>query len=150
MYVCSNHIFFYFLLLISFLKKRRPRLFELYQGLFIRKKLAADDDAYLGCGWSKIWLFRIKSWFFCNGKHFSQNIMIPCYWHYNIFYVFNFFQIIKVSLFLAWHDQYFIMFKDSNVFDLTNFPFKRKYKNTVDYSVNSNYLFTREKQEKNC
>ena len=41
------------------------------------------------------------------------------------------------------------MFKDSNVFDFTNFPFKTKYKNTVDYSVNSNYLFTREKQEKN-
>ena len=54
-----------------------------------------------------------------------------------------------VSLFLAWHDQYF-MFKDSNVFEFTNFPLKTKYDNTVVYSVNSNYLFLREKQEKNA
>ena len=32
------------------------------------------------------------------------------------------------------------MFKDSNVFEFTNFPFKTKYNNTVVYSVNSNYL----------
>ena len=37
-----------------FLKKRPPRIFKLYQALFICKKLAADDDAYLGWGWSKI------------------------------------------------------------------------------------------------
>ena len=42
------------------------------------------------------------------------------------------------------------MFKDSNVFEFTNFPFKTKYNNTVVYSVNSNYLFLREKQEKNA
>ena len=54
-----------------------------------------------------------------------------------------------VSLFLAWHDQYFLMFKDSNVFEFTNFPFKTKYNDTVDYSVNNNYLFLREKQWKN-
>ena len=35
-------------------KKRRPRLFKLYQALFIWKKLAVDDDAYLGWGYSKI------------------------------------------------------------------------------------------------
>ena len=29
-------------------KKRRPRLFKLYQALFIWKKLAVDDDPYLG------------------------------------------------------------------------------------------------------
>ena len=46
-----------------------------------------------------------------------------------------------VSLFLAHYDQFFIMFKDSNVFKFTNFPFKAKYNNTVVYSVNSNYLF---------
>ena len=40
------------------------------------------------------------------------------------------------------------MFKDSNVFELTNFPFKTKYNNTVVYSVNSNHLSTRGKQEK--
>ena len=39
------------------LKKRRPRLFKLYQALFICNKSAADDDAYLGWGW----LFHIKS-----------------------------------------------------------------------------------------
>ena len=42
------------------------------------------------------------------------------------------------------------MFKDSNVFEFTNFPLKTKYDNTVVYSVNSNYLFLREKQEKNA
>ena len=35
-----------------------------------------------------------------------------------------------VSLFLTGHDQYLIMFKDSNVFEFTNFPFKTKYNNT--------------------
>ena len=39
------------------------------------------------------------------------------------------------------------MFKGSNVFKFTKFPFKTKY-NTVVYSVNSNYLFSIEKQEK--
>ena len=51
-----------------------------------------------------------------------------------------------VSLFIAWHDQYF-MFKDSNVFEFTNFPFKPKYNNTAVYSVNRNYLFSRGEQE---
>ena len=40
-----------------------------------------------------------------------------------------------VSLFLARHDQYFIMFKDSNVFEFINFPFKTKYNDIVAYSV---------------
>ena len=40
------------------------------------------------------------------------------------------------------------MFKDSNVFEFTNFRFKTKCINTVVYSVNSNYLFSRGKQEK--
>ena len=40
-----------------------------------------------------------------------------------------------------------LMLKDSNVFEFTNFPFKTKYDNTVVYSVNSNYLFSRGKQE---
>ena len=52
-----------------------------------------------------------------------------------------------VSLFFAWHDQYFVMFEDSNFWEFTNFQFKTKY-NTAVYSVNSNYLFSREKQEK--
>ena len=73
---------------------------------------------------------------------------MPYYWYYFcIFYIFHFFQIIMVSLFLVWHDQYF-MFKDSNVFEFSNFSFKTKHSNTAVYSVNSNYLFLREKQEK--
>ena len=53
-----------------------------------------------------------------------------------------------VSLFLARHDQYFMVYKDSNVFEFTNFPFKTKYNNTAVYSVDSNYLFSKGKQEK--
>ena len=53
-----------------------------------------------------------------------------------------------VSLFLPRNDQYFIMFKNSNVFEFTNFPFKTKYNNTVVYSVNISYLFSMGKQEK--
>ena len=34
-----------------------------------------------------------------------------------------------ISLYLVQHDQYF-MFKDSNVFECTNFPFKTKYNDT--------------------
>ena len=34
-----------------------------------------------------------------------------------------------------------IMFKDSNVFEFDNFPFKAQYNNAV-YSVNRNYLFS--------
>ena len=49
------------------------------------------------------------------------------------------------NLFFARHDQYFIMYKDSNVFEFTNFPFKTKYNNTVVCSVDSNYLFSRGK-----
>ena len=55
---------------------------KLYQVLFICKELAADDDACLGWGWPKTWLFRIKEMIFCNSKHFNQNIMMLCYWHY--------------------------------------------------------------------
>ena len=40
------------------------------------------------------------------------------------------------------------MFKDSSVSEFTNFPFKTKYDNTAVYSVNSNYLLLRGKQEK--
>ena len=47
-----------------YIKKRRPRLFKLYQALFICKKLAAEDDANLNWGWSKIWLCRIKELIF--------------------------------------------------------------------------------------
>ena len=42
-----------------------------------------------------------------------------------------------VSLFLARHDQYFIMFKDSNVFKFTNFPFKAKYNKRNDKRFNN-------------
>ena len=39
-------------------------------------------------------------------------------------------------------------FKDLNDLELTNFPFKTKYANNAVYSVNSNCLFSRGKQEK--
>ena len=85
------------------------------------------------------------------------NISVKTLWCHAIdtilefFYISYFFQIIMVSVCHAWHDQYFIMFKDSNVFEFTNFPFKTKCNNTVVYSVNSNYWSSRGKQEKkNC
>ena len=100
------------------------------------------------CAGQKFDFFLQKSWFFRNGKHFRQKIITPCYSSYFcIFYIFSFFQIIMVSLFHAFHDQYFLMFKDSNVFEFTNFPFKSKYNNTVVYSV-SNCLFSKGKQVK--
>ena len=99
----------------------------------------------------KFGFFVQKSWSFCNSKHFRQNIMtLSCSWYFGISSVFKFFQIVMVSLFLARHDQYFIMFKDSNVFEFTNFLLKTKYSNTVVYSFNNNCLFSRKKQEKNC
>ena len=52
---------------------------------------------------------------------------------------------IMVFLFLAVHAQYFIMFKDLNVFEFINFPFKTKYNNTAVYSVNIVEEETREK-----
>ena len=92
----------------------------------------------------------MKELIFCNSKHFSQNIMMPCNWYYFcIFYIFHFFQVTMFSLFLAWHDQHFIMFKDSSLFEFTNFPFKTKYYSTVVYSVNSNRS-RGENKNKNC
>ena len=99
----------------------------------------------------KLDFFVQKSSIFCIGWHFRQKIMTPCYsCCFCIFYIFNFFQIIMVplSLSLAFHDQYSLMFKDSKVFEFTNFSFKRKYNNIAVYSVNSKCLFSRGKQEK--
>ena len=76
------------------------------------------------------------------------NISIKTLWPYAIHAIFVFLLIILVSLFLARHDKYFVMFKDSNVFELTNFPFKTKYNKTVVYSVDSDYLFSRKKKQK--
>ena len=55
MYAANRCFFFTFpiskeLYIFFFKKKRRPRIFKLYQALFICKKLAADDDGYLGWG----------------------------------------------------------------------------------------------------
>ena len=102
---------------------------------------------WVGAG-QKFDFFIQNSWFFCNNKHCRQNIMTPYYsYYFCIFYIFHFFQFIIVSLFTAQHDQYF-KFKDSNVFEFTNFPFKTKYNNTAVYSINSNYLISSGKQEK--
>ena len=103
---------------------------------------------WVGAG-QKFDFFRTKELIFYNSKHFLQKTITPCYsCQFCIFYIFNFFQIIMVFLFLAFYDQYSIMFKDSNVFEFTNFPFKTRYSNIVVYSVNSNCLFSRGKQEK--
>ena len=40
------------------------------------------------------------------------------------------------------------MFKGSSFFKFTNFSLKKKYNNTVVYSVNGSYLFSRGRQEK--
>ena len=105
--------------------------------------------SWVGAG-QKLYFFVQKSWFSCNSKYFRQNIVMPCYsCYFCFFYILNFFQIIMVSLFLALHDQYLIMFKDSSVFEFNIFSFQAKYNNTVVFSVNSNYLFSRRKQEKN-
>ena len=102
-------------------------------------------------GRQKLDFFVQKSWYFCNIKYFSQNIMTPCYsYYFCIFYIFHVFEIIMVSLFLARHDRYFIMFKIQTFLEFTNFPSKRKYNNTALYSVNSTYLLSRGKLEKNC
>ena len=85
------------------------------------------------CGSPKVYFSPFPASLF--GRHFCSTV------------IFNFFQIIMVSLFRARHDQYF-MFKDSKVFEFTSFPFKTKFYNTVVYSVNSNYLFSKGKQEK--
>ena len=136
MYKCSNRIFFTFPIskeIYIVFKKRRTRLFKLYQALFNYKKFTFS--------------FFPASHF---GKVFCSTV------------IFTFFQIISVFYFFASQNQYFIMFKDSNVFEFTNFPFKTKYVvlsycrlfqydkfcHTVVYSVNNNYLFSRETQEK--
>ena len=54
-----------------------------------------------------------------------------------------------VFLFLACHDQYFIMFRDSNIFEFSNFPFKTEHDNTIFFSISSKYLFSRVKKKKN-
>ena len=141
MYTCSNQTFF---LLFRYLKnytfffffwKRRTRPFKLYQASFICKKVTADDGAYLGWG--------------CYSNHFRQNIMTTCYsCYFCIFYIVNFFQIIMVSLFLARHDQYLIMFKHSNAFEVTNLLFQTKYNNAVALFANSKSFIVEEKRRK--
>ena len=125
-------------------KKRRSRLFTC-------QRLAADHDAMiLGLGLVKNLLFSYKR------ADFSVivNISVKTLWCHAIdtifafFYVFHFFQIVMVSLFFVWHNQCFIMFKDSKFFQFTNFPLKTKYNNTVVHCDNSNYLLSIGKQEK--
>ena len=83
----------------------------------------------------KFEFFLQKSWSFCNSKHFRQNIMTLCYLcYFCISSIFNFFQIIMVSLFLARHDQYFMMFKACVRYFLENIYFFTKW-----------YLFKTEK-----
>ena len=56
-----------------------------------------------------------------------------------------------VSLFLAFYDQYSVMFKDSNVFEFNNFPFKTKYNNTVLFTQSIAIVYSRgESKKKSC
>ena len=154
MYAVTRHILITFPifkeLYLFFFFKWQTRLFKLYEAIFIYKNLAADDYwlCLLGLGLVKDLTFSNKSWFVCNSKHFHQN-MTPYYsCYFCLFYIFNFFQIILGSLFFACHDQYLLMFKESNVFGFTNFSSQTKHNNTAAFPVNSNYLFSRRKQEK--
>ena len=119
---------------------RRTRLFKLCPALFIYKKISSRRWCLLRLGLVKNLIFCVKELIFCNSKHFRQNIMRPCYsCYFCIFSNLNFFQTIMVSLFLAGHDQYLIMFKDSNFFEFANLSFKKKCNNAaIIYSLEEN------------
>ena len=71
--------------------------------------------------------------FLSNTKHYltTKSLLSPFFqplWKGFLFYSnFHFLSNHKRFLFFASQNQYFIMFKDSNVFEFTNFPFKTKY-----------------------
>ena len=56
-----------------------------------------------------------------------------------LFFQFVYFQFFSNDQFLAGHDQYLMMFKDSNVFKFTNFPIRAKYNNNNNNNNNNNY-----------
>ena len=132
-----------------FLKKKRPRLFKLCQAL-IYYLISSRRWWLLGLILVKNLTFSYKRPDFSVIITISVKTLLRHAIHtiFAFFYSIHFYQILMVSLFLARNDQYFIMFKNSNVFKFTNFPFKTKYKNTVIYSVNISYLFSMGKQEK--
>ena len=150
MHAETRHFFLLFQYLKNYIfKKNDEHGFLSYIKHYLSTKNSQQTMmlTWVGAG-QKFDFFVQKSWFFCNSKHFLQKIMTPCYsCYFCIFYIFNCFQIIMVSLFFAFHDQYF-MFKSSNIFEATNFPFKTKYNVTVVYSINRNCLFSRGKLEK--
>ena len=152
MYACRNQTFFFTFPIskeLNFQKKNDEHGFLSYIKHYLSTKNPQQMMmlTWVGAG-QKFDFFVQKSWFFCNSKHFLQKIMTQCYsCYFCIFYIFSCFQIIMVSLFFAFHDQYF-MFKSSNIFEATNFPFKTKYNVTVVYSINRNCLFSRGKLEK--
>ena len=87
--------------LYVFLKKRWPRPFKVYQALIICKKIAADDNAYLGWCWSKFWFFSYKRADFSVIVNISVKTLCDAIdTIFASFYIFYFFQIIMVSLFL--------------------------------------------------
>ena len=67
--------------------------------------------------------------FFVQRADFSVivNISVKTFWRHAIHAIFACFQIIMVSLFLARHDQYLMMFNDSNIFEFTNSSFPTKF-----------------------
>ena len=113
-------------LYIFLLKKRRPRLFKLYQAqtMILTCKNSSRRWCLLGLGPFKNLTFSyIRADF-----SVIVNISVKTLWCLAIDSIFAFF-IFCISfkscfLFLAWHDQYFIMLKDSNVFKFTMFHSK--------------------------
>ena len=116
MYAATIYIFFSF----QFLKN--------YTSTIYLQKTSSRRWWLLGLGLVKNLTFSYKRADFS----VTVNISVKTLWCHAIdtifafFYIFHFFQTIMVSLFLACHDQYF-MFRDSNVFEFTNFPLKTKY-----------------------
>ena len=116
---CIHAVTRYFFLLFQylmnytfFLKKDDDHGFLSYTKYYLSKKNSSRRWCRLGLRLVKNLTFSYKIAVFCNSKHFLQKIMTPCYsYHFCIFYIFNFFQVIMVSLFLAFHDQCSIMFK---------------------------------------
>ena len=131
MYVCSNHIFFYFFNVwrtMHFFKKRDDHGFLSYQALFICKKNSSRRWCLLVLGLVKNSTFSYK-W-----ADFSiiVNISVKTLWCHAIDTIFAFFLFIyfpflsNYNCFCLSYLTWSVMFKDSNGFEFTNSPLKNK------------------------
>ena len=92
MYAVARHFFHYTL------KKKKKKKEDGHGFLSYNKHylFATNYQQTMVATWvrasQKLDFFVQKSWVFGNSKHFSQNIMTPCYsYYFCIFYIFNFF-----------------------------------------------------------